>query len=188
MSIRAFLATFAGLVLVCSHVAGEIEPETAIQISILGVLVKEGENMDAIYPVSGDGTINMPFIGRFKAERLEAEAFEVAVENVHKEVELSQSSIIQVIGNAADKNTKSGLVFVGGHECETGSVAWQQCPTIYQAFQIVGGADELGAMDRVRLHRAGVTLVLDLRDPGAMGALVQPKERSGDPHKLLLGC
>ncbi|MGJ8644573.1 MAG: polysaccharide biosynthesis/export family protein [Luteolibacter sp.] len=187
MSLRSLFSTILSLIFLVSPVFAEIEPGTSIQINILGVALEEKGKIDSIYPVSEDGMVNMPFLGKLRAGGLKADVFAASVENAYKAAEIYQSPTIQVIDTAEDKDPKRQMVVVGGHVRKTGPVAWQQHLTIYQAIQTAGGADEFGAMNRVRLYRKGQTFTYDLRDAEAKQTLVEPKDTIEVPQENAFG-
>lgn len=187
MPLRSLLTTIFGFIFLVSPVLGEIEPRTSIEIYILGVAPEEKGKIDAIYPVSEDGMVNMPFIGKLRAGGLKSDVFATSVENAYKAAEIYQNPTIQVIDAAENKDPQRQLVFVGGHVRKTGPVAWQQHLTIYQAIQTAGGADEFGSMKRVRLYREGNVSTYDLRDVKSKQILLEPKDTIEVPQKRPFG-
>lgn len=187
MPLRSLLTTIWAFIFLVSPVIGEIEPGTSVQISILGVAPEEKGKIDSIYLVSEDGMINMPFLGKLRAGGLKAEVFATTVENAYKAAEIYQNPTIQVIDAAVKKMPKEDMVYVGGHVRKTGPVSWQQHLTIYQAIQTAGGADDFGAMNRVRLYREGQMFTYDLRTVEAKQTLVEPKDTIEVPQKNAIG-
>ncbi|MDP4625112.1 MAG: polysaccharide biosynthesis/export family protein [Akkermansiaceae bacterium] len=183
MAPRSLVTAFLFLIFLVSPSLAEIEPGTSVKINILGVALEEKGKIDSIYPVSEDGMVNMPFIGKLRAGGLKAETFATTVENAYKAAEIYQNPTIQVIDNREMGDPKDQTVFVGGHVRKTGAVSWQQHLTIYQAIQAAGGADEFGSMKRVRLYREGRMSTYDLRDHEAKQILVEPKDTIEVPEK-----
>ncbi|MEP2777579.1 MAG: polysaccharide biosynthesis/export family protein [Luteolibacter sp.] len=187
MPLQPLLRAFLGFLLLVSSSFGEIEPGTSVQIYILGVAAEEKGKIDSIYPVAEDGTVNMPYIGRIRAGGLKAETFAAAIEKAYETAEIYQNPTIQVIDERGRTDPKEQTVFVGGHVRRTGQVSWQQHLTIYQAIQAAGGADDFGAMNRVRLYRAGKMLIYNLSDAEAKQLLVEPNDTIEVPDKNLIG-
>jgi len=150
---HSFLASLL-IVFLCIGTAafGQIQAGRAIQITVSGVPGEEKGRIDAIYPVSESGMINVPFIGQIRAAGLRAEQLASALEQRFRESEIYTNPTFQVIDSSA-KSIEEKIVTIGGQVRKTGPVPFNRGLTLYQAIQNAGGATEFGSMHRVKPHR-----------------------------------
>ena len=187
MKIQRYLfALFAAFVF-ASPLYAQIESGTSVQITILGVPAGEKGKVDALYPVSNNGTINLPFIGRVRAAGLSSEALSSAVQNAYRNAEIYTNPTIHVVSTAEGANVTEQMVHIGGQVRRPGPVRFTKDLTIYQAVQSAGGATEFGSLKRVKLYRSGRTQTLDLTEPEYMSKSLRPNDTLTVPQKNLFG-
>jgi protein involved in polysaccharide export with SLBB domain len=165
----------------------QIEAGTSVQITIMGIPIEEKGKIDAMYPVSSSGTVNLPYIGVLKAAGLAPETLATAIQNAYKAAEIYTSPTIQVVSTAEGAGVKKELVVVGGQVRRPGPVEYNNNLTLYQAIQNAGGATEFGSMRRVTLYRTGKPRVIDLTDPQNMKIPLYPDDTIDVPQKTLTG-
>lgn len=165
----------------------QIESGNSVQITIMGVPGEEKSKIDAIYPVSESGTVNMPFIGNVRAAGLRPETLAVSIQNAYKSAEIYNDPTIHVISTREGSGVREQVIHVGGQVRRTGPVAFQKNLTIYQAVQAAGGATEFGSLRRVKLYRSGKTQTYDLTNPQFMRVPLQPDDTLEVPQKDWLG-
>ena len=168
-------------------VAAQIEAGTSVQITIMGVPAEEKGKIDAIYPVSESGTVNMPFIGILRAAGMQPESLASTIQNAYRSLEIYTNPTIQVIDTRGGLTARDQMVHVGGQVRRTGPVNFQRNLTIYQAVQAAGGATEFGSLKRVKLYRDGKTQTFDLTNPQFMRLPLQPDDTLEIPQKNWLG-
>lgn len=185
--LKSLLATFVSLICLASPCLSQIEAGNSVQITIMGVPGEEKAKIDAIYPVSESGTVNMPFIGNVRAAGLRPESLASSIQNAYKSAQIYNNPTIQVISTREGAGVREQVVHVGGQVRRTGPVAFQKNLTIYQAVQAAGGATEFGSLKRVKLYRAGKTQTYDLSNPQFMRVPLQPDDTLEVPQKNWLG-
>lgn len=175
------------LLMVMTRALSQIEAGTSIQITIMGVPLEEKGKIDAMYPVSDTGMVNLPHIGLMRAAGLAPEALAAAIQNAYKAAEIYNSPTIQVVSTTGGGGVKDELVVVGGQVRRPGPVKFNNNLTIYQAIQNAGGPTEFGSMRRVTLFRAGKPKTYDVTDPEFMKLQVYPDDTIDVPQKDWLG-
>ena len=183
-SIAAFALCLAGFI--CPALS-QIEAGHSVQITIMGVPGEEKSKIDAIYPVSDSGTVNLPFIGNIRAAGLRPEVLAASIQNAYKSAEIYTDPTIQVISTREGAGVREQVVHLGGQVRRTGPVAYQKNLTIYQAVQAAGGATEFGSLKRVKLYRSGKIQTFDLTNPQFMRVPLQPDDTIEVPQKNWIG-
>ncbi len=176
-----------GLIIVTPSLMAQIEAGTSVQITIMGVPLEEKGKVDAMYPVSANGTVNLPYIGVLRAAGLAPEALAASIQNAYKSAEIYTSPTIQVISTAEGGGVKKELVVVGGFVRRPGPVEYNNNLTLYQAIQNAGGATEFGSLKRVTLYRAGKPRTIDVSDPKSMNTPLFPDDTIDVPQKKWTG-
>lgn len=187
MTLKKILAAFICFVFVLSPAIAQIESGTSVSITIMGVPSSEKGSIDGMYPVSQNGTINMPYIGAVRAAGLQPETLAASIQSRYKAAEIYVSPTIQVIDTQGNAGVKAQMIHVGGQVRRTGPVNWQKNLTIYQAVQSAGGATEFGSLKRVKLYRNGKTQTFDLTNPQFMRVPLEPNDTIEVPQKNWFG-
>lgn len=180
------LLILASLSLVSSAVS-QIEAGNSVQISIMGVPGEEKSKIDAIYPVSESGTVNLPFIGHVRAAGLRPEVLAATIQNAYRSAQIYNNPTIQVISTTEGAGVRAQVIHAGGQVRRTGPIPFQKNLTIYQAVQAAGGATEFGSLKRVKLYREGKMQILDLTNPQSMRIPMQPDDTLEVPQKNWIG-
>jgi protein involved in polysaccharide export with SLBB domain len=175
------------LFIVMSPLMAQIEAGTSVQITIMGVPLEEKGKVDAMYPVSANGMVNLPYIGVLRAAGLAPEALAASIQNAYKAAEIYTSPTIQVVSTAEGAGVKKELVVVGGFVRRPGPVEYNNNLTIYQAIQNAGGATEFGSLKRVTLFRGGKPKTYDVTDPQFMKIQLYPDDTIDVPQKSWRG-
>jgi len=178
-SITTFVLT---LFLGCVGAFAQIQPGRAIQISIMGVPAEEKAKLDAVYPVSESGTINMPFIGAVRAAGLRAEQLQSSLESQFKAAGIYTHPTFQVI-DSDEKKLQEQVVVVGGQVRSPGQKPWNRTLTLWQAIQAAGGPTEFGSMNRVKLLRGKNMKQYDVTKPQFMQIPLEPGDTIDVPQK-----
>jgi protein involved in polysaccharide export with SLBB domain len=151
------------MLLACIAVSAQtIQPNQAIRINVSGVPAEEKARIDADYPVGGNGTINMPYIGVINAAGLKPEVLAATLQSRYKSAQIFRDPTFQVFANTTGGSVVDEIVHIGGQVRKTGPVKFTRGLTIYQAIQAAGGPTEFGNMKKVKLLRAGKQRQYDL--------------------------
>lgn len=97
---------------------------------------------------------------------------------------LSLLAIVPLHG--ADKAPEP-IVSVGGQVCAPGPVAYRKKMTVFSAVLAARGANEFGAMRRVKVIREGKTTVYDLTDDKQKSVELKPDDVVEVPQKNWIG-
>jgi len=187
MILNFFYAAALALVCLVTPAMSQIEAGTSVQITIMGVPLEEKGKIDAVYPVSESGTVNMPFVGVIRAAGMRPETLAASIQNAYRSQQIYTNPTIQVIDTRGGLTAREQMVHVGGQVRRTGPVNFQRNLTIYQAVQAAGGATEFGSLKRVKLFRDGKTQTFDLTNPQFMRIPLQPDDTLEVPQKNWLG-
>ncbi len=187
LNIRSFFYFLLGLIFTISPVMSQIEAGTSVQITIMGVPAEEKGKIDALYPVSQNGTVNLPFIGKMRAAGMSPEALSAAIQSAYRSAQIYTSPTIQVISTTEGGGVREEMVHIGGQVRRPGPAKYNNNLTIYQAIQAAGGATEFGSLKRVKLYRGGKTQTFDLTNPQFMRVPLRPDDTIEVPQKNWLG-
>lgn len=187
MKLKTLYYILLGLLVAVTPVMSQIEAGTSVQITIMGVPSEEKSKIDALYPVSSSGTVNLPFIGTIRAAGLRPETLAQSIQGAYRAAEIYTSPTIQVVSTAEGSGVKEELVHIGGQVRRPGPVKFSQNLTIYQAIQAAGGSTEFGSLKRVKLYRAGKPRTLDMSLPEHMKIPLRPDDTIAVPQKNWLG-
>ncbi len=187
IKLKSICNTLFALIALVAPAMSQIEAGTSVQISIMGVPLDEKGKIDAIYPVSESGTVNLPFIGTVHAAGMRPESLAASIQNAYKSAQIYNDPTIQVISTREGAGVQEQMVHVGGQVRRTGPVNYQKNLTIYQAVQAAGGATEFGSLKRVKLYRNGKTQTYDLTNAQFMRVPLEPDDTLEVPQKNWLG-
>lgn len=187
MKIHPIFHFILGLILTISPVIAQIEAGTSVQIMIMGVPSEEKGKIDALYPVSENGTINLPFIGKMRAAGMSPEALSSAIQNAYRSNQIYNNPTIQVVSTTEGGGVRQEVVHIGGQVRGPGPKPYNNNLTIYQAIQAAGGATEFGSLRRVKLYRDGKTQTFDVTKAQFMRVPLKPDDTIEVPQKDWLG-
>ncbi|MFD2255294.1 polysaccharide biosynthesis/export family protein [Luteolibacter algae] len=186
MNLRSIFIAFLAILGLITPTMAQIQSGQAVQITIMGVPAEEKQKIDAVYPVSQSGTVNMPFIGVVRASGLQPETLAASIQNAYRAAQIYTNPTIQVIASSGDTLVEQ-MVHIGGQVRRPGPAKYSSNLTIYQAVQAAGGATEFGSLKRVKLYRNGKTQVFDLTNPQFMRVPLKPDDTIEVPQKNWLG-
>jgi len=145
-----------------------IEAGRSIQITIGGVPAEEKAKIDATYPVSKEGMVNLPFIGKMKAAGKTAEELKAAIEKAYVDGGIYEAPEIQILSSPGCGGPLVAQVHIGGQVLKTGPIDFADGMTLGDAIKAAGGATEFGSLKRVKLYRDGLMTSYDLTKKGSM--------------------
>ena len=186
MTIRKLIIALMAVACLSAPASAQIKAGKAIQIMIAGVPVEEKARFDVVFPVAGNGMVNMPFIGKVRAAGRKAEDLAADLEKRYKEAEIYTNPVFQVIANDGQKVDQQ-LVIIGGFVRRPGPTPFFDNMTLWQAIQAAGGANEFGSMNRVELTRNGKVTKYDCTKPENQQLKLRPEDAINVPQKNWLG-
>ena len=182
MTIRRLILALFAITCLTAPATAQIKAGKAIQIMIAGVPVEEKHRFDVVFPVAGNGMVNMPFIGKVRAAGRKAEDLAADLEKRYKEAEIYNNPVFQVIANDG-QNIDQQLVIIGGFVRRPGPTPFFDKITLWQAIQAAGGANEFGAMHKVELTRDGKVIRYDCTKPQNQQIRLRPGDAINVPQK-----
>lgn len=187
MNFKSLFYSTIALFVTAAPLMSQIQAGTSVQITIMGVPTEEKGKINALYPVSDGGTVNLPFIGRIRAAGLRPESLASAIQSAYRAAEIYTNPTIQVISTTEGGGVKAQMVHIGGEVRRPGPASFTKNLTIYQAVQAAGGATEFGSLKRVKLYRNGKIQTFDLTNAQFMRVPLQPDDTIKVPQKNWLG-
>lgn len=185
--LRMLFSFVLAQIMLAAPVMSQIEAGRSVQIAIMGVPSEEKGKIDANYPVSASGTINLPFIGTIRAAGMSAEGLSIAIQNAYKNAEIYNDPTIHVFSTTLGGAVENEVVHLGGQVRKTGPLSFQKSLTIYQAIQAAGGATEFGSLKRVKLFRKGKMQTYDVTKDQFKNVLLEPDDTLEIPQKNWFG-
>lgn len=141
----------------------QIEKNTNIQITILGVPPGETARINSSYPVDASGNIRMWEIGTIRAAGLSETSLAQKIEQAYKSAQIYTTPTIQIQTGSKNKELQE-LVTVMGNVQRPGTVPYIKGMTLAQALAAVGGPNTFGTTKRVSVYREGRKYLLNPRE------------------------
>jgi protein involved in polysaccharide export with SLBB domain len=164
MNLRFLWALLAAMWLVGIAPAAEIiQKGKAINITVKGVPTAERIVINGVYPISEEGLLNMPYVGRVAAAGLSPEELERVLKGEFVKKEIYQNAKFQVLSGIVDAWPKSEFT-VGGRVKKPGPVPFFNGMTLWQAIQAAGEKDQYADLRRVNLFRGGKKQTYNMKD------------------------
>lgn len=187
MNLKKLVFAVLSLVMVSMTAQAQIQAGKAINITISNVPEQDRAAITGVYPVSENGTINMPYIGVVRAAGLQNQSLAMSLQAQYKSAGIYTNPTIQVISTNTTGTVDQETVTVGGQVRRSGPVPYVRELTLYQAVQAAGGATEFGSMYRVRLYRDGASKTYDLTQAQFMRVPLQRNDTIEVPQKNAWG-
>src|SRR5690606_30876593 len=111
--LRMLFSALLVQIMLAAPVLSQIEAGRSVQIAIMGVPAEEKGKIDANYPVSSSGTINLPFIGTIRAAGMSAEGLAISIQNAYKNAEIYNDPTIQVFSTTVGSSIENEVVHLG---------------------------------------------------------------------------
>jgi polysaccharide export outer membrane protein len=182
----ALLIICSIVVVLAGRLPAQIRPNEAIQITISGVPPEDQQQINNTYPVSPNGTINLPYIGTISVGGSGPQELAKRIEAAFKGQQIFTNPAVNVITNA-DPRLREKKITVGGYVRRPGPVQFTEGMTIWQAVQAAGGENEFGAINRVELFRTGKRREVNLKEDQFKHIPVQENDSINIPQKNWLG-
>ena len=159
-----------------------LRPGDQIEMKLGGVPSTEISAVSGIYTVDGDGSVNLPHIGRVNIAGQTPGAAESTIENVYKSRDIYTNPNVVITMQA-----QSRFVNVGGRVKTPQRVPFTPDLTILSSINAAGGFTSLANERKVRLLRGDTGMVIDVSKIRANPSLdlhVQPGDRIEVPSIL----
>ena len=187
MNLKSLLWSLFAVFLLVLPASAQITSGKAINITISNVPPEDKATVNNTYPVSENGTINMPFLGAVQAAGMSNAALQRSLEDRYKSAGIYTNPTIQVIIDAEGRDVAQESVSVGGQVRSPGPVVYQRELTLWKAIQAAGGANEFGSMRRVTLFRDGKQKIYDVTQSQFKAIPLQRNDTIEVPQKDWLG-
>lgn len=132
----------------------QIQKNTNIQVTILGVPPSETARINSTYPVDASGNIRMWEIGTIRAAGMSSTALAKKIEQAYKAAQIYTTPTINIQTGETEKELQE-LVTVTGSVRSPGTVNYLRGMTLAQALAAVGGPSAFGTTKRVTVWREG---------------------------------
>ncbi len=182
--ITLLLATALVLALAGSKVAAQdvvLRAGDIVEVRIGGVPGEEIGQVAGSYTVDGQGDINMPHIGKIRAQGLTQDQLQSAIENSYRSQQIYTNPSITISVPGAR------FVDVGGAVRGPSRVPYTPDLTVLGAVTATGGFTEYANQSQVRLLRdGGVTTinVKDVRKDPSKDVLLKPGDKIEVPQSF----
>jgi protein involved in polysaccharide export with SLBB domain len=156
-----------------------LRPGDQIEMKLGGVPSAETSALSGIYSLDGEGSVNLPHIGRVKIAGLTSGAAESAIENAYKSRAIYTNTNVAITMQA-----QSRFVNVGGEVKTPQRVPYTTDLTILSSINAAGGFSPLANERKVRLLRGNQVMVVDVNKIRANPSL-DPQVQPGDRIEVL---
>ncbi len=159
----------------------------AIQIQIKGVPAEDSQLISGAYTVSEGGTVRMPLLsGPIRAAGLSPTSLAQNIEASYRAEKIFTTPAVNVIATSLEE-LEELVVTVGGFVRQPGPAKYYRGLTVWEAIQARGGANEFGAMNRVRLTRGKQVKEYDMSKAEHKGIKLEPRDAVEVPQKNAFG-
>ncbi len=156
---KAFIFLLISLVAQIQFIGAQIQKNTSIQVTVMGVPPGEQSRINASYPVDASGNIRMWEIGTVRAAGLSPTALAQKIEQAYKSAQIYTSPTILIQTGETEKQLQE-LVTVTGSVGRQGQVQYIKGMTLSQAIAAAGGPNTFGTTKRVSVFRDGKKYLL----------------------------
>lgn len=179
-SLLVLACFFASAACVCGQAT--LRVGDPIEVKIGGVPVEEQTQMNNIYTVDVQGSINLPYINRLHAEGLTPAQLARAIEETYRANKIYTNPNITIV-----MALTSRFVNVGGAVRNPTRVPFTEDMTLLTAISAAGGFNDFADQKRVRLLRGSEAKIFDVRqfrrDP-SKDVKLQPGDRVEVPQSF----
>lgn len=159
---KKFLAVFLVFVLLPQFVNAQdalLRSGDIIELRIGGVPPEEVQQVSGPYTIDGDGYVNLPHIGKVRADQTTQSDLQRSIESAYKSQQIyTNPSITLTIPNTAR------FVNTGGEVKAPQRVPFTADLTLLGAISASGGFTDFADQKKVRLLRDGKVTIVNVRD------------------------
>ena len=153
-----------------------------VELKVGGVPVEEQQQLNNVYTIDSNGTINLPYINKVKAEGLAPAQLARSIEDAYRSNKIYTNPTITVVMGATSR-----FVNVGGAVRSPSRVPFTEEMTLLAAINAAGGFNDFADQKRVRLLRGKEAKLYDVRqfrrDP-SLDVKLQPGDRVEVPQSF----
>ena len=153
-----------------------------VELKVGGVPVEEQQQLNNVYTIDSNGTINLPYINKVKAEGLAPAQLARSIEDAYRSNKIYTNPTITVVMGATSR-----FVNVGGAVRSPSRVPFTEDMTLLAAINAAGGFNDFADQKRVRLLRGKEAKLYDVRqfrrDP-SLDVKLQPGDRVEVPQSF----
>lgn len=153
-----------------------------VELKIGGVPAEEQAQVNNIYTVDANGSINVPYVNKVKAEGLTPAQLARSIEDTYRANKIYTNPNITIL-----MQPTSRFVNVGGAVRAPSRVPFTEDMTLLAAINAAGGFNDFADQKRVRLLRGSEAKVYDVRqfrrDP-SQDVKLQPGDRVEVPQSF----
>jgi polysaccharide biosynthesis/export protein VpsN len=129
-----------------------------VELKISGVPAEEQAQVNNMYTVDSDGSVNLPYISRIKAEGLTPAQLSASIESNYRASKVYTHPTITILMQPTAR-----FVNVGGAARTPSRVPFTEDMTLLTAINAAGGFNDFADQKRVRLLRGNDVKVYDVR-------------------------
>jgi protein involved in polysaccharide export with SLBB domain len=129
-----------------------------VELKISGVPAEEQAQVNNTYTVDADGSVNLPYISRLKAEGLTPSQLAASIENNYRTGKVFTHPTITIVMAPTAR-----FVNVGGAVRTPSRVPFTEDMTLLTAINAAGGFNDFADQKRVRLLRGNDAKIYDVR-------------------------
>ncbi len=175
MNTKALFLTLFSFACLFTAAVPQVEAGQSVVVKIMGVPAGEKEKIDATYPISDDGMINLPYIGIMEAAGLESKELAEKIQKSYRSAKIFDKAVIQV-SHGQICGSCLPLIYLGGQVIKPGAQTFAKGLTVFQAIEAAGGATASGDLEQVVLWRAGTQQILDFTKAQGKAFLLKPND------------
>lgn len=153
-----------------------------IELKIGGVPAEEQAQVNNVYTVDANGSINVPYVNKIKAEGLTPAQLARSLEEMYRANKIYTNPNITIV-----MQPTSRFVNVGGAVRSPSRVPFTEDMTLLAAINAAGGFNDFADQKRVRLLRGSEAKIYDVRqfrrDP-SQDVKLQPGDRVEVPQSF----
>ncbi len=183
MNSKTFFSTLLAFACLFTSAMSQIEAGQSVIVKIMGVPADQKAMVDETYPISEEGSINLPFVGELPAAGKSSGQLSKEIQKAYRDGGIFKNPVIQVLANKEDINPQEQRVHIGGQVRNPGPKPFRDGFTVFQAVQAAGGATEFGAMNRVVLYRNGKPKEIDLKTVDGKAVVAKSDDTIEVPRK-----
>ena len=153
-----------------------------VELKISGVPVEEQQQVNNVYTVDVNGSINMPYINKMKGAGVTPAQLAASIEGAYRASKIYTNPTITIVMGPTTR-----FVNVGGAVRTPGRVPFTEDMTLLTVINAAGGFNDFADQKRVRLLRGSKVTVYDVRkfrrDP-SKDVNVQPGDKVEVPQSF----
>ena len=158
--LRFVATTFVFFTLVvCGYAQATLRIGDPVELKISGVPAEEQTQVNNIYTVDANGTVNLPYINKVQANGLTPAQLAAAIEGSYRSSKIYSNPSITIVMQPAAR-----FVNVGGAVRTPSRVPFTEDMTLLTAINAAGGFNDFADQRKVRVMRGRDVKAYDVRE------------------------